>query len=38
MAMLGVAGSALFLALLVCAAIVSLSPAWTLIAVRALGG
>jgi hypothetical protein len=36
-AMLGVAGSALFLALLVCAVIVSLRPDWARIAVRALG-
>jgi hypothetical protein len=35
--MLGVAGSALFLALLVCAVIVSLRPDWARIAVRALG-
>jgi hydrogenase/urease accessory protein HupE len=36
-ALLGIAGSAFVLALLVCAAIVSLRPAWTRIAVRALG-
>ena len=36
-AMLGIAGSAFVLTLLVCAAVVSLRPAWTRIAVRAVG-
>ena len=36
-AMLGIAGSAFVLTLLVCAAVVSLRPTWTRIAVRAVG-